>query len=148
MNSKNILIFFVLFALSSCLLLPKQSYSFSKSSFSSFSYSSNGGKPEKHIKSDYIEEYKENKGKMPEIRKYQESIMIDNDEPAQIKKKADTNVEDEKMLLKDNNTEQLKLNKEQLKKYLNQKKKQNLSSYKHGVYDKFLKTRAMKQLYN
>ena len=85
---------------------------------------------------------------MPEIRKYQESIMIDNDEPAQIKKKADTNVEDEKMLLKDNNTEQLKLNKEQLKKYLNQKKKQNLSSYKHRTYDKFLKTKAMKQLYN
>ena len=148
MNSKNIFIFFVLFALSSCLLFPKQSYSFSKSSFSSFSYSSNGGKPEKHIKSDYIEEYEESKGKKPEIRKYQESIKIDNDEPAQIKKKADTNVEDEKMLLKDNNIEQLKLTKEQLKKYLNKEKKQNLNSYKHGAYDKFLKSKAKKQLHN
>ena len=119
MNSKNIFIFTVLFALSSCLLLPKQSYSFSKSSFSSYSYSSKGGKPETHIKSDYIEEYEENKGKKPEIRKYEESIKIDNDEPAQIKKKAETNVEDERMILKDNNTEQLKLNKEQLKKYIN-----------------------------
>ncbi len=85
---------------------PKHYYSMS-SSFSSFSSSSNeGGKPETHFKSMNTEEYRDKDGDKPEqIRKYGEMFSKDNDKPGVLKQKANTNVEEEGLILGNNSEE-------------------------------------------
>ncbi len=151
-----------------CLCLSKNSSSyFSKSSsFSSFSSSSNdGGKPETHFKSMNMEEYRNKQGDKPEqVRKYGEMFSKDNEEPGLLKQKADTNVEEEGLIL-GNNAVETKVfeDPKEEKEFLNDfgfgnfplnhnhpffdnffdesKIDENMHKINHGKYDKFLEKR-------
>lgn len=147
----------------------KRSSSFimSSSSFSS-SFSSNGEKPETHTRSMKVEEHRDQEDDKPEqVRKYGEYFSKDNDDPALLRRKANTNVEEEEMLLRGHSEENKILGKQEETKYykklddefndffnmgssfLSDKKEENdysLSpieeiSMNHSNYDKFLEER-------
>jgi hypothetical protein len=91
---------------------------FMSSSFSSFSSSKHGDKPETHVKSMQTEEYRTKEGDQPEqIRKYGEMFSKDNDKPGLLKRKANTNVEEEEFILKSNPEETKTLNHNQEKEF-------------------------------
>ncbi len=70
------------------------------SSFSMSSSMGSNGKPKRHVRSMSTEEYVDQDGnKAPQIRKYGELYKKDNDKPATIKKKANSNVEEENLIL-------------------------------------------------
>ena len=96
---KTLILLTLLFLKFNCLDRKSSSYSMN-SSFSSFSSSRNGGKPETHIRSMKTEEYRDKLGDGPEqVRKYGEMFSKENDQPGILKKRANTNVEEEQMLL-------------------------------------------------
>jgi hypothetical protein len=158
------LIILALFCL--CLSKNPSNYFSMSSSFSSFSSSSNeGGKPETHFKSMNMEEYRDKQGDKPDqVRKYGEIFSKDNEGPGLLKKKANTNVEEEGLIL-GNNAEETKVfedpkeEKEFLKDFGfgnlpfnhndpffdnffdKSKIEENLHKMNHGKYDKFLEKR-------
>lgn len=151
MNSKILIILFCLISLYGCAKLrgdtKRMSKSFSSSStFSSFSFSANGKQPQTQISSTYSEEYEDQEGdKKPEIRKYARSYHKKNDQPGLLTQKAESNIEDEEMLLKEGGKEEMKLNPQDLEHFLKEKEKRS-KEYKYGLYDDFLKTKAEKIL--
>jgi hypothetical protein len=86
---------------------------FMSQSFSSFS--NFGGKPEKHVKSVKTEEWRDAGEKGEEVRRYGESYEKNNDDPAKLKRKAATNVEEEEMILGQNPEEEKTLKNEEAK---------------------------------
>jgi hypothetical protein len=96
---------------------PTRSFFISSSTFSSFS-KHNGGKPERHVRSSTTEEYRDQDGDKPEqVRKYGEFFKKDNDNPAELKKRASTNVEEEELVLNTQPEEKISLKKEEEKKF-------------------------------
>jgi hypothetical protein len=93
---------------------PHSSSFFMSSSFSSFSAGKDGEKPHSQVRSMKTEEFRDQDGDRPEkVRKYGEFFSKDNDKPALLKKKANTNVEEEEVILKTSPEESKTLNKSQ-----------------------------------
>lgn len=139
---KALILLSILFLNCACLKRNEHhSYSMS-TSFSSFSSIDNKhGKPETHIRTMETEEYRDKSGDAPEqIRKYGEMFSKDNDQPGILKKRANTNVEEEGLIL-GNNPEETKVlqNDEQEKNFLNNFKSDNFFSFQKekSFFDKF-----------